>query len=152
MSVWHILISGSVSAYCRDVVSLLLVFVRDCLSAVGYDSNIVLMIGLQSESCWLSIGPKSGDSIPNFTQNDPDMSNTGFTVSSATLSVADSWPIQWKFCVFVGFVSVWPAWLGYNKRSSSDEIKSQPAAPSPITMTSSWASWRLKLPANRLFV
>ena len=52
------------------------------------------MIGFQSVPCRLSIGLKSGDSIPNLTRNDPDMNPTGFTVSSATLSVADSWPIH----------------------------------------------------------
>ena len=103
MSIWHILISESVSVYGRYVVGLLSVWVRDCRSAVGYDSSIVLMIGFQLVSCWLSIGPKSGDSILNLTWNDPDMNPTGFTVSSATLSVADSWPINWKFCGFCRF-------------------------------------------------
>ena len=54
----------------------------------------MLMIGFQLVSSRLSIGLKSGDSIPNLTQNDPDMNQTGFTVSSATLSVADNWPID----------------------------------------------------------
>ena len=94
MSIRPILISASVSVYCRDVVGLLLVCVRDCESAVGYDSSIVLMICFQSVSSRLSIGLKSGDSITNLTRNDPDMSPTGFTLSSATLSVADSCPIQ----------------------------------------------------------
>ena len=109
----HMLISEFVSVYGRSVVSLLSGWVRDCRSAVGYDSSIVLMIGFQWVSCRLSISLKSGDSIPNLTGSDPDMNPTGFKVSSATLSVADSWPIHLKFCVFVGFVSVWPVWLGY---------------------------------------
>ena len=49
----------------------------------------------------------------------PDMNPTGFTVSSATLSVADSWPIQWKICVFcrfrVGLAGVTGVWLGYKQ-------------------------------------
>ena len=98
MSIWHILISKSVSVYGRYVVSLLLVWVRDYRSAVG-----VLMIGLQSVWCRLCIGLKSGDSIPNLTQDDPDMKPTAFTVSSATLSVADTWPIHCKFCGFCRF-------------------------------------------------
>ena len=57
----------------------------------------------QMETCRLSIGLKSGDSIPNLTRNDPDINPTGFTVSSATMSVADSWPIHWKFCGFCRF-------------------------------------------------
>ena len=101
--IWHILISESVSVYGRYVVGLLSVWVRDCRSVVGYDSSIVLMIGFQSVSCRLSVGLKSGDSIPNLTRNDPDMNPSGFTVSSATLSVADSWPIHWPFCRFCRF-------------------------------------------------
>ena len=109
MSIWHILISESVSVYNRGVIGLLSVWVRDCRSAVGYDSSIVLMIGFQSVSCRLSIDPKSGDSIPNLTRNDPDMNPTGFAVSSATLifggrQLPDSMKI---LCFFVGFVSVW---------------------------------------------
>ena len=61
------------------------------------------MIGFQSVSCWLSVGLKSGDSKPNLTRNDPDMNLTGFTVSSATLLVADSWPIDCKICGFCRF-------------------------------------------------
>ena len=108
-----ILISESVLVYGRYVVSLLSVWVRDYWSAVGYDSNIVLMISFQSVSCRLSIGLKSSDSMPNLTRNDPDMNPTGFTVSPATLSVADSWPIHYKFCVFCRF-GVGLAWLGYH--------------------------------------
>ena len=63
--IWHILISESLSVYGRYVVGLLSVWVRDCLSAVGYYSSIVLMIGFQSVSCQLYIGLKSGDSIRN---------------------------------------------------------------------------------------
>ena len=103
MSIWHILISESVSVYGRYVVGLLSVWVRDCRSAVGYNSSSVLMIGFQSVWCRLCIGLKSGDSIPNLTRDDPDMKPTAFTVSSATLSVADSWPIQCKFCGFCQF-------------------------------------------------
>ena len=87
---WYILISESVSVYGRYAVGLLSVWVRDCRSAVGYDSSIVVMVGFHSVSCRLSIGLKSGDSIPNLTRSNPDMNPTGFTVSSATLSVADS--------------------------------------------------------------
>ena len=102
--IWYILISESVSVYSRYVVDLLLVWVRDCRSAVGHDSSIVLMIGFQSVPCRLFIGLKSGDDIPpNLTRNDPDMNPTGFTVSSATFSVADSWPIHWQFCGFSRF-------------------------------------------------
>ena len=99
--IWHILISESVSVYGRYVVGLLSVWVRDCRSVVGYDSSIVLMIGFQSVSCWLSIGFKSGDSTPNLTRNDPGMNPTGITVSSSTLSVTDSWPIHRIFFCFV---------------------------------------------------
>ena len=53
--IWYILISESVSVYGRYVVGLLSVWVRDCRSAVGYDSTIVLMIGFQSVSCRLSM-------------------------------------------------------------------------------------------------
>ena len=98
--IWHISISESVSVYGRYVVGLLSVWVRHCRSAVGYDSSIVLMIGFPSVACRLTIGLKSGDSIPNHTRNNPDMNPTGFTVSSATLSVVDSWPIDWKICRF----------------------------------------------------
>ena len=101
--IWHILMSESVSVYSRYVVGLLSVWVRDCRSAVGFDSSTVLMIGFQSALCRLSIGLKSGDSIPNLTRNVPDTNPTGFTVSSATLSVADSWPTHWKFCGFCRF-------------------------------------------------
>ena len=87
--IWYILISESVSVYGRYV--------------VGLSSSIVLMIGFQSVPCRLSIGLKSGDSIPSLTRNDTDMNPTGFTVSSATLSVADSWPIHWTFCGFCRF-------------------------------------------------
>ena len=97
------LISESVLVYGRYVVGLLSIWVRDSRSAVGYDSSIVLMIGFQSVPCRLAIGLKSGDSIPNLTRNDPDINPTGFTVSSATMSVADSWPIHWKFCGFCRF-------------------------------------------------
>ena len=111
-------LSESVSVYDRYVVGLISVRVRDCRSAVGYDSSIVLMIGCQSMSCRLSIGPKSGDSIPNLTRNDPDMNPTGFTVYSATLSVADSWPIHWKLCGFcrfrVGLAGVTGVWVDKN--------------------------------------
>ena len=103
MSIWHILISESVSVYGRYVVGLLSVWVRDCRSAVGYNSSSVLMIGFPSVWCRLCIGLKSGDSKPNLTRDDPDMKPTAFTVSSATLSVADSWPIHWKFCGFCRF-------------------------------------------------
>ena len=49
------------------------VWVRDCRSAVRYDSSILLMIGSQSVSCRLSIGLKSGDSMQNLTRHDePD--------------------------------------------------------------------------------
>ena len=51
--------SESLSVYGRYVVGLLSVWVRDCRSAVGYESSIVLMIGFQSVSCRLSIGLKS---------------------------------------------------------------------------------------------
>ena len=101
--IWHILILESVSVYGRYVVGLLSVWVRDCWSAVGCNASIVLMIGFQSVSGRLSVGLKSGDSIPNLTRNSPDMNPTGFTVSSAKLSVADSWPMHWKFCVFCRF-------------------------------------------------
>ena len=101
--IWHILISESVSVYGRYVVGLLSVWVRDCGSAVGYNSSIVLTIGFQSVSCRLSIGLKSGDSIPNLTRNDPDMNPTGFMVASATLSVAESWPIHLIYCGFCRF-------------------------------------------------
>ena len=111
--IWHILISESVSVYGQYAVGLLSVWDWDCRSAVGYDSSIVLMVGFHSVSCRLSIGLKSGNSIPNLTRSDPDMNPTGFTVSSATLSVADSWPMHWKICVFFGFLLVWPVWLGY---------------------------------------
>ena len=90
---------GLWSVCCRFVIGLS----SGLWSAVGYDSSSVLMIVFQSVSCRLSIGLKSGDSIPNLTQNDPDMNPTGFTVCSATLSVADSWPIHWKFCDFCRF-------------------------------------------------
>ena len=103
MSIWHIFISEYLSVYGRYVVGLFSVWVRDCRSAVGYNSSSVLMIGFQSVWCRLCIGLKSGDSIPNLTRNDPDMNPTGFTVSSATLSVADSWQIHWKFCEFCRF-------------------------------------------------
>ena len=103
MSIWHIFISENLSVYGRYVVGLFSVWVRDCRSAVGYNSSSVLMIGFQSVWCRLCIGLKSGDSIPNLTRNDPDMNPTGFTVSSATLSVADSWQIHWKFCGFCRF-------------------------------------------------
>ena len=66
------------SVYGRYVVGLLSVWVRDCRSAVGYDSSIVLMIGFQSVSCRLSIGLKSGDSIPILARNDPDMNPTAW--------------------------------------------------------------------------
>ena len=112
--IWHILISESLSVCGRYAVCLLSVWVRDCRSAVVYDSSIVLMVIFHSVSCRLSIGLKSGDSIPNLTRSDPDMNPTGFTVSSATLSVADSWPIHWKFCVFcrfrVGLAGVTGVW------------------------------------------
>ena len=98
--IWHILISESVSVYGQYAVGLLSVWVRDCRSAVGYDSSIV---GFHWVSCRLYIGLKSGDSIPNLTRSDPDVNPTGFTVSSATLSVADSWTIHWKICVFCRF-------------------------------------------------
>ena len=110
MSIWHNLLSESVSVYCRYVVGLSSVWIRHCRSAVGYDSSGVLMIGFQSVSCRLSIGLKSIESIPNLTRNDPDINPTSFTGSSATLSVADSCPIQWKnygFCRFcVGLAGV----------------------------------------------
>ena len=61
------------SVYGQYVVGLLSVWVRDCRSAVGYDSSIVLMIGFQSVPCRLSIGLKSGDSTLNLSRNDPDV-------------------------------------------------------------------------------
>ena len=103
MSIWQILISESVSVYGRYVVGLLSVWVRDYRSAVGYNSSSVLMIGFQSVWCRLCIGLKSGDSIPNLTRDDPDMKPTAFTVTLATLLVADSWPIHCKFCGFCRF-------------------------------------------------
>ena len=143
MSIWHILISESVSLYGRYVVGLLLVWVRDCRSAVGYNSGIVLMIGFQLVSCRLSIGPKSGDSIPNLTRNDPDMNPTGFTVSSATLSVADSWPIHWKFCgscrFRVGLTNVTGV-LGINFSEIVIGIKTFSFKKMPLNMSS--AKWR----------
>ena len=99
----YILITESVSVYGRYVVGLLSVWVRDCRPAVGYGSSIVLMIGFQSVPCRLSIGLTLGDSIPTLTRNDPDMNPNGFRVCSATLSVADSWPIHWKICGFCRF-------------------------------------------------
>ena len=103
------------SVYGRYVVGLFLsVWVQDCWSAVGYNSSSVLMIGFQSVWCRLCIGLKSGDSIPNLTRDDLDMKPTAFTVSSATLSMADSWPIHCKFCGFcrflVGLASVTGVW------------------------------------------
>ena len=56
---------GLWSVCCRFVIGL-----SSRLSAVGYESSIVLMIGFQSVSCRLSIGLKSGDSIPNLTRHD----------------------------------------------------------------------------------
>ena len=103
MSIWHVLISESVSVYGRYVVGLLSVWFRDCWSAVGYNSSSVLMIGFQSVWCRLCIGLKSGELIPNLTRDDPAMKPTAFTVSSATLSVADSWLIHCKFCGFCRF-------------------------------------------------
>ena len=90
---------------CQFMVGMLSVCYRfgvwDCRSAVGYDSSIVLMVGFHSVSCRLSIGLKLGDSIPILTRSEPDMTPTGFAMSSATLSVANRWPIDWKFCVFL---------------------------------------------------
>ena len=98
------------------MVGMLSVWVR---FAVGYDSSTVLMIGFQWVLCRLSIGLKSGDSIPNLTRNEPDMSPAGFTVSSASLSVVDSWPTHWIFFVFcrfrvdlAGVTGVLGNWLG----------------------------------------
>ena len=117
MTIWHILISKSVSVYGRYVVGLLSVWVRDCRSAVSYNSSNVLMIGFQSVWCRLCIRLKSGDSIPNLTRDDPDMKPTAFTVPQQHCR----WPTAGRFIAnfagFVGFVSVWPVWLGYHEGS-----------------------------------
>ena len=82
--------SESLSVYGRYVVGLLSVWVRDCRSAVGYESIIVLMIGFQSVSCRLSIGLKSGDSIPNLTRHEPDWFYGVFSSIVGGRQLADS--------------------------------------------------------------
>ena len=123
-SIWHILISGSVSVYCRDVVGLLSVYVRNCRSAVSYDSSIVFKIGFQSVSCRLSIGLKSGDSLTNLTRNDPDMNPIGLRVSFGKIVGGRQLPDSMKiiFAVFVGFVLVWPVWLGYSSPNTCGNV------------------------------
>ena len=59
------------------------------------------------------IGLKSGDSITNLTRNDPDMNPTVLRC----LQQHCRWPTAaWfneNFAIFVGFMSVWSVWLGY---------------------------------------
>ena len=104
--IWHILISESVSVYGRYAVGLLSVWVRDCRSAVGYDSSIVLMVGFHSVSCRLSIGLKSGDPIPNLTRSDPGWFYGVFSNIVGGRQLADSLKIL-RFCRFrVGLAGV----------------------------------------------
>ena len=104
--IWHILISESVSVYGRYAVGLLSVWVRDCRSAVGYDSSIVLMVGFHSVSCRLSIGLKSGDPIPNLTRSDPGWFYDVFSNIVGGRQLADSLKIL-RFCRFrVGLAGV----------------------------------------------
>ena len=104
--IWHILISESVSVYGRYAVGLLSVWVRDCRSAVGYDSSIVLMVGFHSVSCRLSIGLRSGDPIPNLTRSDPGWFYGVFSNIVGGRQLADSLKIL-RFCRFrVGLAGV----------------------------------------------
>ena len=104
--IWHILISESLSVYGRHVVGLLSAWVRDCPSAVGYESSIVAMIGFQPVSCRLSIGLKSGDSIPNLTRLEPDWFYDAFSNIVGGRQLADSLKIL-CFCRFrVGLAGV----------------------------------------------
>ena len=88
---------------CRFMVGMLSVCYR-------FEFEIVGLLSVTSPSlCWWSVFNRchvgylsvSNRAIPYRIL--PDMNPTGFTVSSATLSVADSWPIQWKICVFCRF-------------------------------------------------
>ena len=117
--------SESLSVYGRYVVGLLSVWVRDCRSAVGYESSIVLMIGFQSVSCRLSIGLKSGDSIPNLTRHEPDWFYGVFSNIVGGRQLADSvknlcflsvscrfgrcdWGMSHsKWCAVLGRISAW---------------------------------------------
>ena len=70
--IWYILISESVSVCGRYVVGLFSVWVRDCRSAVGYDSSIVLMVGFQSVSCRLFFGQFHTESFPKWPRHEPN--------------------------------------------------------------------------------
>ena len=99
---------------CRFMVGMLSVCYR-------FEFEIVGLLSVTSPAlCWWSVFNRchvgylsvSNRAIPYRIL--PDMNPTGFTVSSATLSVADSWPIQWKICVFcrfrVGLAGVTGVW------------------------------------------
>ena len=69
-------------------------------------ANDRFSVGVMSVIYGSQIGRFHTESYPKWYRHEP-----GFTVSSATLSVADRCPIQWKLCVFVDFVSVgWCDW------------------------------------------
>ena len=102
MSIWPILTSESVSVYCRDVVSLLSVWVWDCWSAVGYDSSFVLMIsfGVMSVIYKSQIGRFHTESYPKWPRHESDWFYGVFSNITGGQQPPDSIKILWFFCRF----------------------------------------------------
>ena len=92
--IWHILISESVSVYGRYAVGLLSVWVRDCRSAVGYNSGIVLMVGCSygvvSVIYRSQIGRFHTDSYPKWPRHEPDWFYDVFSNIVGGRQLADS--------------------------------------------------------------
>ena len=102
MSLWHILISESVSVYCWDVVGLL----QFEFGNVSLLSVTIPALCYWSVCSWCHVGYLS---VSNWItpyqivpEMNPNMNLSGSTVFSAIVSLADNCPIQWKFASFVG--------------------------------------------------
>ena len=134
--IWYILKSESVSVYGRHVVGLLSVWFRDCRSAVGYDSSIVWSVFNRCHVGYLSV---SNRAIPYRIL--PEMTPTWTRLVLRCLQQQCWWPTAGRFienfAVFVGFVSVWPVWLGYNYAHQTRGVYSPfTALPSKISKLS----------------
>ena len=105
MSIWHILISESVPVYGRYVVGLLSVWVRDCRSAVGYNSSSVVMIGFQSVSpCDVGYVSVSNRAIPHRIL--PEMTPTWTRLLLRCLQQHCRWPTAGRFIENFAHLSV----------------------------------------------
>ena len=109
--IWHILISESLSVYGRYVVGLLSVcsgLSVCCRLRVQHFANDRFSIGVMSVIYRSQIGRFHTESYPTWTR-----------LVLRCLQQHCRWPTAGRFIenyvFYVGFVSVWPVWLGFNE-------------------------------------